>query len=623
MSNFAGVIKYSEVAKGDDLKIITGSFPPLYVCGVIIPFPPEVLVSYQFSFSAVFFNDNPGDTDLFFYVEQIDESNTNIGTGEIYSVETVKVPIAAGETKTVTVSISFTAPGGAYAGLILSTNANENLYIKPGLTFRADPNTQCFVEGDTVEIKDCINPDYTLMELTKGAIHLINGATDTNLSIQSLEIVPENDATVYGQTVPGYIIKGQVFDISPIVVDGSIKDTPKRAELKRYTRIGFKDSTDAYIAQNEAYEAEPAHSRLINNGADLPDDVTEFYNPFFEPSIEKQDFRLKGPFDNRTKPPMLPAMHDNTTGARSFNIGPRVFFNMGKRTQLNPNASDTVDDVAGFMFNSSDEAGILTFGYATQLRTWELLNYGIDGNVVYGNNPTDLFNLFYLGFFQEQQYSRINNLLLTMNMTDYVNFRFRGLYYYTDRGRSVYAKMRAINDFAAGAKLSTPVDFLRSPALSACCDLPCGCRFLECEYYMDFGPQIRQSTLDTLKISSFKVDGKELLSADLSLGLKNVIIVNGRQYVTNLIDALNTVGAPYFIFSYSTRVSTLKGLRFFKIKRPACQAFEIIIEQSGSEVYRYTQDIQEQKWFGASFEPFGYGAEEYGEPENCVNTIEY
>jgi len=64
-------------------------------------------------------------------------------------------------------------------------------------------------------------------------------------------------------------------------------------------------------------------------------------------------------------------------------------------------------------------------------------------------------------------------------------------------------------------------------------------------------------------------------------------------------------------------------LRFFKIKRPACQAFEIIIEQSGSEVYRYTQDIQEQKWFGASFEPFGYGAEEYGEPENCVNTIEY
>lgn len=613
-------LQFSEKTQGDTSLEIPAS--ALFNCGVVIPFPPEVIVSYRFFFAAPIFNDTAQEIEVYFWVHTTSNTDINFPDGEVISNQQ-KATIAAGATQTVAVDITFQAPGGTKCVLIVSPNSGLGVFIKPGLTFKAENVTQSFVEGDNIIIKDCINPDYTLLDLLKGTIHLINGATDTDLTVKSLEITPENDSTAYGDTIPGFIIQGQVFDISDRVIEGSIKDTPQRAELNRYTRIQFKDSTDAWIDQNKQYEAEPAHSRKIANGDDLPDEITEFPNPFFEPTIDGQDFRLKGPFDNRTKPPMLPRMWDNSSGARSFNIGPRILWNYGERTQLNPNASESVDDITGFMFNSNGEAGVLTFGYVSQAREWELLNYGVDGNFVFGTKPTDLFNLFYLGFFQQQQYSRMNNLLMQMNTAEYSAFKFRALYYYVDNGRSVYAKMRKISDFIAGSQITTPVDFQRSPALSACCDLPCGCRFSECEYYQDLGPQVRQSTLDTLKIASFKVDGKELVTSDVSLGLKNVIVVNSRQYLTNLVDALNTIAAPYFIFSYSTRVSTAKGLRFFKIKRPACQSFEIVIEQSGDPVYRYTELVQEQKWFGASFEPFSYGAEEYSEPENCVNTIEF
>ena len=132
-----------------------------------------------------------------------------------------------------------------------------------------------------------------------------------------------------------------------------------------------------------------------------------------------------------------------------------------------------------------------------------------------------------------------------------------------------------------------------------------------------------QQTLDDLSISSFKVDGIEQLSAAVDFGIINVVSINGKAFVTNLIDALNGLEIPYFSFKPSERDYALKtDLRFFKIKRPSCQTFEIIISAE-AEVYRYRDYDMASKWFDADWDGFGYDADEITEPLGCVETVEY
>lgn len=129
--------------------------------------------------------------------------------------------------------------------------------------------------------------------------------------------------------------------------------------------------------------------------------------------------------------------------------------------------------------------------------------------------------------------------------------------------------------------------------------------------------------MDGLFITSFKIDDQQILTAPVGLGQLNIVDFVGRPYVTNLVDALNSIGAPYFYFEYSTRKHSTKGLRFFKIKYPACQGFEIIISSGGDDVYKYTHESQLEQWFHGSYGPLGYGGETYTEPDNCTQTIEY
>jgi hypothetical protein len=102
--------------------------------------------------------------------------------------------------------------------------------------------------------------------------------------------------------------------------------------------------------------------------------------------------------------------------------------------------------------------------------------------------------------------------------------------------------MVSIRDFSSGSNDSTPVQFFVEPAELECCDLPCGCQFVTCDYYQDFGPYLRQSTLDDLRIWSFEVDGVELLTSPIGFGTINIIDIGGKPYVTNLVDTVK--GSP-------------------------------------------------------------------------------
>ena len=557
---------------------------------------------------------------------------TSSSTGQLIGDFTDVIKIPAGETNFCEFSIDAVLNPGQRVGFFYDitpeSGSLRNYTFKKGSSFEVFLILNTLVRGDTFKITSLIDPDYTLYNAFAGAIHKINGRIQTDYTTKTVTVYPQKRANVYGEVVPGFIFEERnPIDLSEKTVIDSAQLKPIKNTLTRYARLGFSDSTDAYIDSLEL--TEPPHSRKILNGLDLPDSITEIQNPFYEPTIEGQPTTLKqyqllaGTAPNPS--PYLPRMWDNTNGQISYNIGPRVLYAFGKIFQR-PTTTSLYNSLY-FYFEGTATRNI---GYATQKRSIDIyLSPGgtvkptIDGTVIYGQGESDLYVLFYLGLGIQNKKGFTVDLLVFMTQRDYQAWDLRTKFKFMLNGMPIIGLGTSINDFANDGT-PTPLTLTIEPAETACCDGPCSCRFKECEYYQDFGAFVRQTTLDDIVISSFKVDGIEQLTLSVDLGILNIVSIGGRAYVTNLVDALNSIGVDYFSFSYSpTAYSEKTDGRWFKIKYPACQTFEIILTDSGGDVYRYTESEMQQQWFGTGYSAFGYNGETFDVPQNCIETVEY
>ena len=314
-------------------------------------------------------------------------------------------------------------------------------------------------------------------------------------------------------------------------------------------------------------------------------------------------------------------MLDNLDGNRSFNILPRILFAYGVVGQVGTSTSS--GGFTGLYFEGDTKTEI---GYASQVRTLELsasFPPHLDGSVVFGVKPSDLYVTFYIGLSQANTRGRWVDLLVLMGMNEWNAWNFRKQFLFNYEGRPVIGSGQNIRDFAPAANLPTPLRVLVEPNTSDCCDGPCSCVYRTCNMFQDFGQFMSQQTLDSLSITSFKVNDIEQLSAPVDFGIINVVSINGKAFVTNLIDALNDIAIPYFEFSPSQLDYPEKtDWRFFKMKYPACFTFEIIISTE-TEVYKYTDTETLQKWFDVSWTAFGYSGNPIGTPQDCELTTEY
>ena len=584
-------------------------------------------VKLRYRFKARFRLRNTGGSasEQTFWVGEADPLDPLVSTGEILSEETV-IEVPAGQTKDVVLDFHVPLDPGQIGAIFPATLLGSTCTILEGLRFEAYPDDRCFVGGQVVNVAQALTDEYNMLEWFKSFMHLIRGRIDTDFLTKTVTIHPDRRTDLFGDVIPGFVLdEDPAVDISHMLVAGSEKTTVVRPTLNRYTKIGFKESTDAYIQSLNL--TEPPHGRVLNNGEDLPNETTEILNPIFEPTFEGQPTGLASGNANREPVPHLPRMWDNTAGDRSFNIKPRVLYAFGLVRQKNPSPVGNADTWASFYLNAgpipTTDPQTQFFGYATSLRTWELNpTPSADANVVFGTLAADLFTNFYLGYTSERNGTRLE-VLLNMRMRDYLRFNFREMLSFPFRGRTAIVTMESIKDHAPCEGTTTPVTFFIPAQYTERCDLPCGCVFSTCEYYQDFGVFLRQATLDDMAVSSFMVDGIELISTPLGFGKITFAEIDGKPFVTNLIDTLNSVGAPYFRFDMSTRTHPEKGKRYFKIKRPKCVPFQIIITSGGSEVYKYTQAEQKQKWFSGTWSDFGYGSAFHGTPENCIETTEY
>lgn len=557
---------------------------------------------------------NIGDFDL----------GTGVPTGQIYWEQ--QYDFAANETRLITIEQFVDILPDERASFV--TSPSTAIDFEAGCRVIIEPGQKSLVRGDVVELRNLIHPDYLLLDLFKGYVHMIGGRIDTDIENKTLTVYPYKYVDAFGDPAEGFIQEDEApIDLDGKVICDSLQISRIKNSLPRYTRLSFADSTDTYVSEF-VKPTDPLFSRKVLNGEDLQDTVQELKNPFFEPTYEAQPQILKQQ-KNITKvyhpTPYMPILHDNTEGNRSFAIGPRVLFFYGAAQQL-----DTATGLECTVFlENSLTPGLATasFGYASHLPTLGWVageEPEIDARLIYGSKPDDLYVKFYLDTLSIQKTGFSVNALALITGPEYSEWNFRKKFIHTIGGKPVVMMGQRIRDFAAALDIPTPIDFVVDAPNTTCCDLPCSCRFTECDYYQDFGQYMNQSTLDELSITSFKVNNIEQLLAPVDFGVLKVVEFNGRQFVMNMVEALEACGVDYFDYRPSTAVYSGKpDARFFKIKRPTCWTFEIIISDADGEVYKYTESTQFQKWFGSDWEPFGYGGDPIDEPLNCQITVEY
>lgn len=590
-----------------------------------------VALKYRFKMVAEFHNDRAlALSPASFRIEEMEEVATNDYqfTGEVLSEESLDIEFAAFEKKRVVFDQTVVIKAGQSAAISIATLPSTDFYLEKGLYFEITPANESLTTGDVIEVADCISPNTQLLDEFKAFVQLINGRIDTDEVTKTVTVYTERRVDLYTDVIAPFVLdEEESEDVEHLIVPNSIRTKPVRPDLKRYTRLEFADTTDAYIESLDLQE--PAHSRTMLNGEQYPDDIESIQNLLNEPTMEGIPSELTSGAFNRHPLPYLPRMWDNTEGRRSFDIGPRILFAFGMSRQVNPSPVGQIDDLTSFYFdvvpNQTDTGLTTEFCYATQLRTWELETPpDMDGSVVFGKEQNDLFVLFWLGITQQSRGGTVVDLLMYLKMSHYAEERFRKKNLFRIDGLPVSVPKESIRDFDACQGTATPVTYFLPPQETECCDLPCGCQFRTCDYYQDLGPLLRQETLNLMQLVSFMVDGQELVSAPIGFGYVNVVDIGGMPFVTNLVDTLNSVAAPYFYFLASTRSHPEKGKRFFTIKHLACQAFRILIKLDGDDCYLYTQDEQLSQYFNpGTWEALGYGSETFTEPDNCTTVTEY
>ena len=574
---------------------------------------------YRFQFSGYIENTTGADKTLGIGLGEFDFALSPIVGFTGLMLYDTSVIIPAGSITYVTVDQIIELEVGQGAAFIIG--AATGLVIKIGARVIAEPANKSLVRGDVVTVNKMFDCDLTLLDYTKGFVHEIGGRIETDWNTREVTIHPYRTANVYGDSVPGFIQDGETsINIDGKIICDSIQMSRVKNTLTRYTQIAFADTTDAYIQSLDL--PQPPHSRKVLNGVELPDQIQELKNPFFEPTLEGLPESLRRPktvLGDKDRPmAYFPRLWDNMEGERSFAIKPRTLMFFGDVRQFD---IEKGQDARYFL-----EDGVVSLAYGSQLPTRPFSTSfppTLEGSTVYGTTESDLYVTFYLGLLQRQKRGVYIDALVLFSSNDYAAWNFRVPFAFNYKGRPVVALGEKISDFAHALDTSTPMRLLVEPSDTQCCDLPCSCRFKECDYYQDFGQFITQDTLDDLSVTSFKVNGIERLTSPVDFGIIKIVQMAGKPFVTNLVDTLNALAIDYFTFRPSTKDFIDKlDARYFKIKWPSCWSFEIIISDTGGEVYKYTDFDQSQMWFDATWEGFGY-SNELTVPEDCIITVEY
>ena len=468
-------------------------------------------------------------------------------------------------------------------------------------------NGKMYYNGDFVSLSDAVHP-YSFLDFFKGTVHLFNGKLKTDWATKTVWLYPEENVKLHDvEDVEGFLRPaiGEV-DITNMVVSESMRMTKPLNTRTRIFKLKFKDSTDPYVIDVLGAK-ETLHSKVVDFGNKYNGEVVD-ENPFFEPTPEAPLYTIST--DPGFYPPIhVPIMTDNVNKNDddqrevSYGFGPRIFYAVGNVAQqyYNPISGTPYYLELQWRFEENfpkyTSNPRYTFPYVTQLSTHNInaTDDQVNQNVVFGEKWFDLFSMFH----QKQIIDTYNipplEFLLKMDTVYFENEDFRKRKFAIYDGQPMMLIPDSIRDFRPDAGNSNPATFRVDRFVRT--NSPCSCKFQACTMYMDIKDTISDSTLTAMRIVSFKLDGVQFITDPVSLGPTAMIeVISGINYVTNLRDAINSVGVPWFraiaaVNPPGNPQPVGRRGKYIRLEWPGCQTFEIIVDSltTGDYLFKYDQ----------------------------------
>ena len=378
-----------------------------------------------------------------------------VTSGDIILLEQIQgIP---GEAQTIIVEIDFRIENvsegdtfSVYAGYTDNITPGGIDYpwsISPGGRLSFEPDPPRYIENDTINLGDLIDPNLNALDLFKGMQHMISGIIKPDFNTKTISLYPPYQTSIDATVMEGFFLNS-ALDLTTKVQGGSLVKREITEQHERYLRLQFKESSDSFI-ESRKYPTQ-YWSKLVDTGG-AKEETKTLENPIFEPTIERDTtveeigFLPDGSSVDAT--PALMALWDNEDGKLSKKLGYRVAYNHGLVEQLNSSG-----DPYQLVYEG---VAISEFGYLSQ---WPTRAVSVAGfyRPVYGSSNGDFYTAFWRLKIVKDFYKKADfELLIWLTEQDYKELDFRKPVLVDYYGYRLF-KALAVKDHR-GSFVSTPV----------------------------------------------------------------------------------------------------------------------------------------------------------------------
>lgn len=375
-----------------------------------------------------------------------DAGNWDVEQGGFFffELEAQGIEVAAGES----VFVEVNAPGGdvvRITGIFFNNFLGNN-----------------FTEAATITLKDQIHPDYTLLDYFKGIADLLAGKVYLDWNNRRVWLFSPYSANVFGENIEGFYLD-EVEEITEFIHANSRQVVNKKTTQKRFVKIQFADSNDQYI---EGLNLDnPIFSKTVDLGEQYENDEVTLKNPFFEPTANALRNDIPKPLIVVNGYPVdVPILWDNTDKKTSTKIGPRIAIAGG--------LIDQVDDDGNTTNWSFENTARQAVPYAYQLANRKIAGSPpteIAERLIYGEDPNDLYTMFYGQELFDQLIGTEYTFARDMNVHQYEDEDFRRVKELFYDGRMSLFRVKSIGDFD-GSENQSNITVVPLSVASAFCD---------------------------------------------------------------------------------------------------------------------------------------------------------
>lgn len=299
-----------------------------------------------------------------------------------------------------------------------------------------------------------LSPEIKAIDVLEDYCHRTNSKLYTDRARRIVGIYTEHDVTTYGENTEPYYFDTIEQDLSLMQVENSVQVSTKDVITPGKYILGFKDSTDEYIASVTKETPFDAVIDMNGYGPNIDQGKTvENRSNLTEPTIEREfvEIRMNNP---SLKPPSVMAVLDNLVGEASTSTQPRTAYIYGIVLQKLGVGYKTFKKRWGGITTSSS-----LVAYATQYPSGEIVTAGLvdipnDKTLVYDHTEAvtepmkrywiDTIRILYL---QETRKLTVIvgsfNRFIQLNFRQLFRFKFMGLDW---KGRMVIKRTK-LNDY--------------------------------------------------------------------------------------------------------------------------------------------------------------------------------